>query len=167
MNLNDIRDDETVVVDANILLYAIQKESQQCKRLLLRCADGDLTCIVPMHILAEVMHVLIISEARDNGWITGGNPAKQLASKPELIKRLIRYETLMRDLLAVGFQLEPLMKEDFISAMTIQKQFGLLTNDALFVAVGQRFRTKAIVSADKVFSEVLGVMVYMPDDMSI
>ncbi|NIQ12028.1 hypothetical protein GWO43_15075, partial [candidate division KSB1 bacterium] len=82
MNINDIPSGEATIIDANIVLYATQQASQQCKRLLLRCADDDVKGILPTHILAEIMHQLMIAEARDNGWIKGPNPARQLAEKP-------------------------------------------------------------------------------------
>ncbi len=165
MNINDIPSGEATIIDANIVLYATQQASQQCKRLLLRCADDDVKGILPTHILAEIMHQLMIAEARDNGWIKGPNPARQLAEKPELVKKLNRYEDLMREMFAIGFLLEPLQQEDFITAMSAQRRFGLLTNDALSVAIAQRLRAKAFASADKVFTGVQGLMVYAPGDL--
>jgi len=165
MNLNDIRSGESVLLDANILLYAIQRTSEQCRRLLVRCADDDITGIWPAHILAKVMFQLMIAEARDNGWIKGPHPARQLAEQPERVRALVRYEGLIRDALTIGLRVESLEREDFLTAMTIQRQSGLLTNDALLVAVGQRLRIKKIVSANLVFSQVQGLLLYMPDDL--
>ncbi len=166
MNLNNIPVDELVVIDANIILYAAQQLSPQCKRLLYRCADNDVKGVLPAHILAEIMHQLMIAEARDNGWIQGTNPAKQLTRNPDIVKKLFRYEEVLRDILAIGLQIEPLQSEDFITALDIQHRFGLLTNDALLVAVARRLRTKSIVSADKIFSQVQGFLVYAPDDLN-
>jgi len=165
MNLNDIPDDELVVLDANIILYATQKLSPQCERLLFRCANEEVKGILPSHILAEIMHQLMIAEARDNDWIQGPNPAKQMIKKPQIVKRLFRYEEILRDLLAIDLQIEPLRSEDFLTAMPMQNRFGLLTNDALLVAISQRLRTKSIVSADKIFRHIKGFLVYAPDDL--
>ncbi|NIQ12029.1 type II toxin-antitoxin system VapC family toxin [candidate division KSB1 bacterium] len=71
----------------------------------------------------------------------------------------------MREMFAIGFLLEPLQQEDFITAMSAQRRFGLLTNDALSVAIAQRLRAKAFASADKVFTGVQGLMVYAPGDL--
>lgn len=165
MNLNKIPAGEITLIDANVIVYAMQKNSFQCKRLLARCAGEDVTGIVPLHILAEVMHLMIISEARDNGWIKGPNPARQLDEQPERVRGLARYEGFMRDILGVGLVLEPLQREDFLTAMTVQRQAGLLTNDALFIAVGQRLRANSISSADRAFSRVQGMLHYAPDDL--
>jgi predicted nucleic acid-binding protein len=69
MNLESIQRGETIIIDANILIYAIQQESKQCKKFLMRCAGDEIPGVLPLHILAEVMHILMISEARENGWI--------------------------------------------------------------------------------------------------
>jgi len=165
MNLELIPRGETLILDANILIYAIQQESKQCKRLLMQCAGDEINGVLPLHILSEVMHVLMISEAIDNGWVQGLNKVKQLAEKPERIKSLFRYENLIKDIFAINLNLVSLQHEDFISAMRIQREFGLMTNDALFIAVAERLRIKTIVSADKALASIRGMILYSPDDI--
>jgi len=167
MNPDHIPNEEHVIIDANVILYAVQQVSQQCKRLLLRCAGEEIKGILPAHILAEVMHQFMIAEARDNCWIKGSNPARQLSESPELVQKLTRYENMMRDLLAVGLQIEPLEQQDFLNALTVQRQYGLLTNDALMVAIAQRLRVEVLASADKIFSRLKEMHVYSPDDLVI
>ena len=41
MSLNDIPDGGSVLLDANIVIYAKRGESARCRRLLERCASGD------------------------------------------------------------------------------------------------------------------------------
>ncbi len=165
MNVDDIPPGETILIDANIFLYAIQRLSDQCESLLCRCADDKVKGVLPGHILAEVMHLLMLAEARDNDWIHGKNPAKQLMRNPATIKKLFRYEEMIRDILAIGLQIEPVCKDDFLTALAMQNRFGLLTNDALLFSVGERLRIKSVVSADKIFSQVQGFKVYAPDDL--
>ncbi|OIO18556.1 MAG: hypothetical protein AUJ54_07710 [Ignavibacteria bacterium CG1_02_37_35] len=166
MNLLNIPAEQPVIIDANIFIYANQKASAQCVKLLERCANNEVFGILPSHILAEVMHVLMLAEAKDIGIIKGSNPARQLTENPQKVKSLNRYESLIRDLLAIGLQLEPLQREDFITAMSLQRQYGLLTNDALFMAIATRLRVTAIVSADSVFGNVQGIIHYSPDDLN-
>jgi predicted nucleic acid-binding protein len=165
MNLNDIKTGSNVIIDANIFIYALQKSSQQCERLLDRCIDEELYGIVPLHVLAEVMHRMMIAEARDNNWISGSNPTKRLSEQPDRIRALVRYENKTKDLLAMGLQMEPVIQEDFISAMIVQRQAGLMTNDALLVAVCQRLRINAIASADTKLREIPGIFLFSPDDI--
>jgi predicted nucleic acid-binding protein len=166
MNLLNIPAEQPVIIDANIFIYANQKASVQCVKLLERCANNEVFGILPSHILAEVMHVLMLAEAKDIGMIKGSNPARQLTENPQKVKSLNRYESLIRDLLAIGLQLEPLQREDFITAMSLQRQYGLLTNDALFLAIATRLRITSIVSADTVFENIQGIIHYSPDDIN-
>jgi len=165
MNLSQITNASIVLLDANICLYAIRQESAQCERLLARCANGEVNGIMPSHILAEIMHQLMIAEARDYQWIKGPNPAKQLAGLPDRVRALTKYEELVRDILGTGLQIEPIVQEDFITSLEVQRQAGLLTNDALLVAVGERLRVTSIASADQAFSRVQGILLYSPDDV--
>jgi predicted nucleic acid-binding protein len=166
MNLLIIPSEQPVIIDANIFIYANQRASTQCVKLLERCANNEVYGILPAHILAEVMHVLMLAEAKDKGLLKGQNPAKQLSKNPQRVKSLNRYESLIRDLLAIGLQLEPLQREDFITALTLQRQYGLLTNDALFLAIATRLRVTSIVSADSVFKNIQGIFHYSPDDLN-
>jgi predicted nucleic acid-binding protein len=165
VNLDQIKSGTKLLLDANIFLYAIQNASRQCRNLLERCARNEISGILPLHILAEVAHQLMLAEARDNAWIRGSNPARQLGQNPDRVRQLTRYEGLVRDILAVGLTLEPLTPEDFLSAMDISRQFGLLTNDALLAAIGQRLRVDSVASADRQFGRIQGLELYSPDDI--
>ncbi len=165
MNILKIPQREAFLLDANVILYAIERSSNQCERLMERCARREVSGILSTHILAEVMHRLMVAEAKDAGWLTGSNPARQLASQPNRIKTLNRYEETVRDLLTVGLVLESPIREDFITAMELQRRFGLMTNDALLLALGTRLRITSIASADQIFKEIPGFLYYAPDDL--
>ncbi|OGJ86659.1 MAG: hypothetical protein A2268_13210 [Candidatus Raymondbacteria bacterium RifOxyA12_full_50_37] len=164
-NLDHVPKSDIVLVDANICIYAINGGSPQCEQFLARCAQGEVAGIMPCHVLAEVMHQLMMAEARDYQWIKGPNPAHQLSAMPDRVRALSRYKELVRDILGLGIQTEPVIQEDFIAALAIQSQAGLLTNDALIVAVAERLRIHSIASADKGFSGVTGIVLYSPDDI--
>jgi predicted nucleic acid-binding protein len=166
-NLFKIPPGQPVIIDANIFVYANQHASNQCVKLLERCSSNEVRGILPVHILAEVMHVLMLAEAKDLGLVKGANPARQLSENPKKIMALHRYESLIRDLLAIGLQLESLQREDFLTAAYLQREQGLLTNDALFLAVGLRLRITSVVSADSAFKNIQGIDLYSPDDIVI
>ncbi len=165
MNLDAIGTGEFVVVDTNILVYANQQKSEECIRFLKRCAGRDLNGVVPMPMVAGLMHTLMLIEARENGWITGSNPARALAEHPELARRMTRYETQIREFLGIGLRLESVVAVDFIEAMRIQHENGLLTNDSLLLAVARRLNCNALASADSVFNAATGITVYCPQDL--
>jgi predicted nucleic acid-binding protein len=165
MNLLQIPQKQTVIIDTNIFVYAAQRISVQCIKLLEKCAKDELYGIIPVHILTELTHVLMLAEARDLGLIRGQNPAKQLLENPNKVKVLNRYESLIRDLLSIGLTIESLQREDFLTTMSLQRQYGLLTNDALFLAVATRLRVTAVISADSIFKSITGITHYFPDDL--
>jgi predicted nucleic acid-binding protein len=165
MILNQVQKDSIVLIDANIILYTIRNKSNQCKGLIRRCAEGEIYGVMTPHIIAEVMHRLMIAEARENGWIEGTNPARRLSEQPERVKMLFRYEQAIKNLFATGIRCEPVEKEDIIATLRVQRESGLLTNDALLVAVSERLRIQAIASADNTFTRVRGVILYSPNDL--
>ena len=165
MTLNELRKDEIVVIDANILIYALGGKSSQCEHLIRRCAVGEIHGVLTSPVLAEVMHRLMHAEARENVWISGPNPARRLSEMPERIKMLWRYEQAVKNLLATGIHFEPTGKDDFITAMRIEREYGFLTNDALFLAVAERLRIQAIATAGKMLAQVRGIVAYSPDDL--
>ena len=166
MNLLRIPQKQPVIIDTNIFIYAAQRSSIQCIKLLEKCANEDFYGIIPTHILSELIHILMLAKARDLGLIKDSNSAKQLSENPNKIKALNRYESLIRDLMSIGLKLESLQKEDFIAAMTLQRQYGLLKNDALLLAVANRLRVTSLVSADMVFKDIQGIIHYSPDDIN-
>ena len=165
MKLGQIESGELVVIDANILVYANQQKSQECVQLLGRCARGEVKAVVPMPIVAELMHTLMLIEARENGWIDRPNPSRVLSEKPELVRRLTNYEKQMRQFFGIGLRLESVVTVDLIEALGIQREFGLLTNDALLVAIARRLSCDSIATADAAFRELRGFMVYTPEDL--
>ncbi len=167
MRLAQIRNDEEVLIDTNILVYANQQKSHECKQLLRRCASREVRGVVVMPVLAELVHTLMIIEARENGWIERANPARALAERPEAVQRLARYQTHVRELLGIGMKIEPAVRADILEAMSIQREFGLLTNDALLLAVGRRLNCNSVATADQAFQNATGFMIYAPGDLSI
>ena len=165
MTLDQITQNDIVLIDANIILYALRDKSAQCKRLIRRCVERDVYGVITSHILAEISHRLMIAEAYEYGWISGSNPARRLAEQPERVKVLIRYEQAVKNLLATGIRLERLEKEDFLTMLRVQRDSGLLTNDALLIACAERLRVQAIASADQHLSTVRGIILYSPDDI--
>lgn len=153
-----------VAIDANILVYANQRRSSECVELLRRCVSGEVQGVVPAPMAAELTHALMLIEARENNWIERTNPARALAARPDLVRRLTRYEIQMREFFAMGLRIEPVAAGDLLEAMRIQREAGLLTNDALLLAVARRLNCEAVASADKMIAAAPGFAVFAPSD---
>lgn len=165
MSLAQIPEGEWVVIDTNILVYANQAQSPECVEFLRRCASGVLQGVVPLPMVAELVHALMLIEARENNWIERQNPSRALAERPDLVRRLARYEIQVREFFGIGLRIEPALATDVLEAMRIQREAGLLTNDALLLAVARRLNCVSIASADKTIAAARGFTVYGPSDV--
>ena len=164
MNLDDISDGGSVFVDANVILYALDHKSAGCRRFVARCHARALEGTISTVTLAEIEHRRMVEESRANG-LTGSNPARTLAHRPELIRELRIYAEDVRDLLAGDLHVEAVRPEDFYVALELQRQHGLLTNDSLNLAVAKRLGIAAVATADAAFDRVHGFIIYKPDDL--
>lgn len=165
MTLARIPDGEWVVIDTNILVYANQGQSADCIEFLRRCASGVLQGLVPVPMVAELVHALMLIEARENNWIERQNPSRALAARPDLVRRLTRYELQVREFFGIGLRIEPALAVDVLEAIRIQREAGLLTNDALLLAVARRLNCGSIASADKTIAAAPGFTVFGPADV--
>jgi predicted nucleic acid-binding protein len=81
------------------------------------------------------------------------------------MRRLTRYEIQMREFFGIGLRIEPVGAGDILEAMRIQKEAGLLINDALLLAAARRLNCEAVASADKTIAGAPGFSVYSPADL--
>ena len=163
--LGSIRPGAWAAIDTNVLIYANQGRSSECVDLLKRCAAGELQGVVPAPMAAELVHALMLIEARENNWIERANPARSLAERPDLVRRLTRYEIQTREFLGIGLRVEPVSAGDILEALRVQKETGLLTNDALLLAVARRLNCEAVATADKWIAGAAGFNVHAPTDL--
>jgi predicted nucleic acid-binding protein len=145
MNLDDITTGSLCVLDTNILIYAEQRASLQAERLMRRIEEQDLTGVLPQPVWQETIHRLMITEAIMLGYIRGPNPARQLAEKPDVVKRLVLYRDKVRALVTLGLGFEPCHESDLLGkAFEIQERHGLLTNDSLIAAIVLRIEADVV-----------------------
>ncbi len=107
VNLDDIPASSLCVLDTNVLLYADQGASLQAQRLLRRIEKRDLLGVLPQTVWQELTHKLILAEALMLGHISGGNPARQLSSKPDVVKRLSLYREKVKALKTLAWDSRP------------------------------------------------------------
>ncbi len=166
MNLRDILDGATVLIDANILIYAFEEKSVRCREFLERCAHEAVFGVSTTVILAEVCHRLMINEARRLGLASSPNPARSLGQRPADVAQLSAYAKHIRSLLDSDMTFETVSPADFHLALELQRQHRLLTNDSLNLAVAKRLSIHEIATADAHFDAVQGLIVYKPNDLN-
>jgi predicted nucleic acid-binding protein len=166
VNLDDIPTGSLCVIDTNVLLYAEQNLSDQAQRLLRRCSKGELIGVLPQTVWQELTHKLMLAEAMMRGAISGGNPASRLAAKPEVVRGLSLYQAKVRSLINLGLRFEPCTRDDLLqSGFDLQNRYGLLTNDAVVLAVALRLEADCLVSSDTGFRQISEVDVFAPSDL--
>lgn len=167
VGVDEIPGGSLCVIDTNVLLFAEEGVSRQAQRLLWRCARGELSGVLPQTVWQEVTHKLMLAEAMMKGIIAGSNPAARLSAKTEVVKSLSVYRTKVRALVDLGLGFEPCTMKDLTkTAFGLQEKYGLLTNDAMVLAVAIRLKSDALVSADRAFQKVTEVKLYVPTDLS-
>jgi predicted nucleic acid-binding protein len=165
LRLVDLRDGDSVFIDANIFIYHLGGRSAACKAFLERCARRELVGYTSTSILAEVLHRLMVAEAIQMGLVTSKTAVKQLKEDPDLVKRLSKYhddvEKLTEiNLVILGFTVEILMR-----SKEIRQREGLLTNDSLVVAfIFDQGLTK-LATANGDFNRVAGLELHEPGDL--
>jgi len=168
VNLDDIPTGSLCVIDTNVLLYAEQGVSDQAQRLIRRCAKGDLSGTLPQTVWQELTHKLMLGEAMMKGYISGNNPASRLAMKPEAIRSLSLYRAKVQALVELGLGFEPCTLRDLTqTAFKMQEKYGLLTNDAMVLAVALRLEADVLVSSDKAFRSANEIAVHYPTDLRL
>ena len=168
MNLDDIPSGSLCVLDTNVLIYAEQGASLQAERLMRRVEERDVTGVLPQPVWQETMHRLMIIEAIMRGHVRGPNPARQLAEKPDVVKKLTMYRDKMTALVTLGLRFEPCHESDLLGkALEIQEQYGLLTNDSLIVAIAARMNADVLATADVRFQAIKELRTYAPSDVKL
>ena len=168
MSLDDIPNDSLCVLDTNVLLYAEQGASAQAQRLLRRIEKREVLGVLPQPVWQELTHKLMMAEALMRGHLTGGNPARQLANKPEAVKSLTSYKDKVKAFFTLGLGFESCTRDDVLeSAVQIQERHGFLTHDSVILAMALRLGADALVSADGRLRAIKEIKVYSPSDLKL
>jgi predicted nucleic acid-binding protein len=163
MSLNDIPDGGSVLLDANIIIYAKRGKSAQCRRRLERCANGDVRGFIAIIAAAEFCHRRMMQEAQSLG-LAASNPARSLGQDRSLLPRLSQYRKDVEDLLSGDLTLLSLEAEDLLKALELQRLHGLMTNDSLQAAAAIRAGVSIIASNDPHFDLIPGMTTFKPND---
>jgi predicted nucleic acid-binding protein len=154
-----------VFVDANTLIYHFGPHptfGAACKQLVGRIENQDLFGFTSTHTLAEVAHQMMLAEALTlPGW-SPGKVKKRLQQQPAALQSLTRFRTAVETVLLSQIKVLTIAPTLLGAAVTISQQCGLLTNDALTVALMQANGLTRIASHDTDFDRVPGLTRYAP-----
>jgi predicted nucleic acid-binding protein len=161
----ELPDGTACFVDSNVLYYALVPTppmSDRCLSLLDRAIAGRISIAVSIPVLSDTIHKVMISEAAQ---LTGRDRAGMvgyLGRHPEVVSRLVEYVNAMDRLRAVPMSILTVDDELLHYAARVAVRHGLLTNDAMIVALMERNRLTDLVTNDDDFDRVPLLTVWKP-----
>ena len=127
-----------------------------------RIEHGDLLGFFSTHELSDVAHRLMTLEACQTfGWQYAGI-GQRLRSHPADISNLHRFRLALDETIAIGVQILSVTGQHVLRAGDLSRQHGLLSGDALIVAVMQANNITSLASNDADFDRVPGITRYAP-----
>jgi predicted nucleic acid-binding protein len=165
MTFADLVAGDNAFVDANILTYHFQPHpvwGPACSDLLLRIENRELIGFTSNHVLSEVAHRLMTIEASALfGWPFAGI-AYRLRAHPADVQRLSAFRQAIDSILQSNLRALAVAPRLVGLAAAVSQQVGLLSNDALIVAVMQANGLTKLASSDQDFDRVPGITRYGP-----
>jgi predicted nucleic acid-binding protein len=165
VTLADILDGEAVFVDANIFIYHFRPDpvlGPACSQLLTRIENGGLQGFTSAHVLSEMAHRLMADEAVQRfSWPLTG-VVRRLRGHPSHLQQLTRHRLAIDEVSLIGIQVLPVTGPQVSRAADLSCQHGLLSSDALIVAVMNHHGLTHLASHDADFDRVPGLTRYAP-----
>ena len=161
----DIPRGSQVFIDANTLVYHATADPHcgaACKQLMERIARREIEGLTSAHALGDVAHRVMTAEAISSlGWAAKGI-ALRLRGNPAEVQKLTRFRQAIDDVAHMGIQVLPIDLALVIAATQLSQRYGLLTGDALIVAVMQHHHLTHLASNDGDFDRVARLTRYAP-----
>jgi predicted nucleic acid-binding protein len=165
MTFGDIPSSESVFLDANTFVYHYSQHpilAQPSTDLLERLERRQLQGFTSADVLSDVSHRLMVLEAATIlGW-TGTGITRRLRRHPDEIQKLTRFQRSIQAIAGFGIEIVPITASLVEAATTISRSVGLLSGDALIVAVMQSEGLTHLASHDADFDRVPGIIRYAP-----
>ena len=163
-SLDDFPNKGRIFIDANIFLHHAFDLNESSVRFLQRVERGTIKAYTSLLVLEEVFFKLLIQQASNFLPRVTLQDVKSLLKgeekKEEIFLPLFRYQHYIETLKAGGLKIGGLTEEDIPRALHISRQWGLLTADALHLAVMERKRIVHLASADRDFEEIEGITLW-------
>lgn len=165
MILAELRDGDSMFIDANIFIYHFGGRSPECKAFLERCARRELLGYTATPVLAEILHRFMVAEAIMKGLVTAKTAVKKLRETPALVKQLTQYQEEVNKISQMNITILALTSEIVQTSGDVRRSEGLLTNDSLIVACMRAQGLSKLATADGDFDQVSRIEMYKPTDL--
>ena len=165
MKFADLLAGHAVFIDANAFIYYFRPDpvlGPPCAQLLQRVENQEVQGFTSSHVLSEMVHRLMTDEASQQfGWPMTGI-ARRLRNHPAQMQSLTRHRLAIDELTLIGIQVLPVTGAQVSLAADLSCQYGLLSSDALVVAVMRDHGLTLLASHDADFDRVPGITRYTP-----
>ena len=165
MILADLPAGALVFLDANILVYHFEPHpvlGPACNQLMQSIENDQVRGLTSTHVLSEVAHRLMAMEASLlSGW-TAAKVVQRLRQQPAVLQGLTRFRSAVQTVLQSHIEVLTIAPPLIATAAAISQQTGLLSNDALIVALMQSHGLVHLASNDADFDRVAGLTRYSP-----
>ena len=156
MKFDDLRAGDSIFLDANTLVYhfiPFPILGPLCSKLIERIESKEVAGFTSTHMLSEVAHRLMTTEAsRQFGWKS--KIVDRLKQQPTEIQKLSSFRQSLERIPQLGIQILTIPTHLVTVAAALSIQYGLLSNDALVVAVMQAQGLAKLASHDADFDRV-------------
>jgi predicted nucleic acid-binding protein len=161
----DLLAGEIIFLDANTLVYHFVSNplyGTACTHLLQRIENQDIQGIPSTHVLTEMAHRIMTIEAIGTfAWPVAGI-AQRLRKHPSQVQQLAGYNHAVDRVLQSRIQVLTIPPTLTAAGTLVSRHTGLLSNDAMIVAVMQANGLSKIASEDADFDRVPGLTRYGP-----
>lgn len=165
MSFAAIRAGDSVFVDANVFIYNFGPDptfGPPSRGLLERIEAGDIKGCTSTHVLHDVAHRLMTLEAcQAFGWPYAGI-GQRLRRHPLEIQKLYKFRRALDEILAIGVQILPVSAEHVLLAGDLSRTHGLLSGDALILAMMRSHDVANLASSDVDFDRASEITRYAP-----
>lgn len=153
-------------IDTNILLYAVSEHPRYggwCQELLDRVKAGDIKGEISVIVLNELVHKLVIGEVAQKEGIRPFQAVRYIKEHPEVLEDLEAYEVVEEVEREYNLTVVEVTGDDLSLAWKFMKEYRLLSNDALHLAVMKKRGVTEMATSDPDFDGVEGIRVWKPE----
>ena len=155
-----------IFLDANPFVYHFVSDPQYgaaCSGLLQRIEDQEIQGLTSTHVLTEMAHRIMTLEAISAFTWPMAGIARRLRQHPAQVQQLTGFHQAVERVLQSRIQVLTIPVSLIAAGARLSRQTGLLSNDALIVAVMQANGLTRLASSDHDFDRISGLTRYEPN----
>jgi predicted nucleic acid-binding protein len=158
-------DGTAIFVDANVFYYHFVRSgdlSEWCSDLLERATTGRLSACTSAPCLAECIHKVMATEAAFRFAIPRPSVVTHLRHHPEHVTQLVKPEIAAAQIARFALPVLTIDTPVIVDATVVSRTHGMLTNDAISVALMRRHGLAHLATNDDDFGRVPGLTLWKP-----